>query len=176
MGKIEVICGGMFSGKTEELLRRIRRAKIAKQKTIVFKPNLDDRYKEDEIVSHDKNTMESIKLKDPINIIKFSIESDVIGIDEGQFFGDRLISVCEQLANEGKRVIVAGLDLDYKNRPFEPMPSLMAIAEEVMKIRAVCMVCGNEAGRSKRLGSEKKRVVVGEKDKYEARCRGCFDK
>jgi thymidine kinase len=175
-GWIEVICGSMFSGKSEELIRRLRRAKIAKQKVIAFKPRIDDRYDEDDIVTHDERRIESIRVTDAREILDY-VDSDtqVVGIDEGQFLGDGLPDVCEKLANDGVRVIVAGLDQDYTGRPFEPMPTLLAIAEYITKTLAVCMKCGKPANRTQRIIPSRERVVVGASEAYEARCRHCFD-
>lgn len=173
-GWIEVICGCMFSGKTEELIRRLRRAQIAKQKVIICKPKIDNRYSADRIVSHNTQSLDSIVI-DNINEIKeLSIEAQVIGIDEGQFFATDLVAVCEELANKGKRVIVAGLDQDYRGQPFEPIPHLLAVAEYITKTLAICMVCGNPADRTQRITDQHERVVVGAQNIYEARCRKCF--
>lgn len=177
-GRIEVICGSMFSGKTEELLRRLKRANIAKQKVIVFKPLLDNRYSQDSIVSHDKNSIESINIRQANTINTFDLQNiDVIGIDEAQFLDKRIISIVKKLANDGKRVIISGLDTDYKGEPFGSMPNLMSIADEVSKIHAVCMDCGGEANFTFRKPDVKisDTVLVGEKDKYEALCRNCFN-
>jgi thymidine kinase len=173
-GWIEVICGCMFSGKTEELIRRVRRAHIARQNVIVFKPRLDTRFGEDLIVSHSDQTHTSRSVDNPREILEYAKDYQVIGIDEAQFFSDDLVEVCESLANQGKRVIVAGLDQDYRGKPFEPVPQLLAIAEYITKTLAICMVCGNPADRTQRLTGEQERVLVGAKDHYEARCRKCF--
>ena len=174
-GCIEVICGSMFSGKSEELIRRLRRAKIAKQKVVAFKPALDDRYDEDSIVSHDDRRVESIPVADAREVLAYVDDAtEVVGLDEGQFLGEALPEVCEQLANRGIRVIVAGLDQDYLGRPFEPMPQIMAVAEYVTKTLAVCMQCGKPANRTQRLIHSDERVVVGATGAYEARCRACF--
>jgi thymidine kinase len=174
-GWIEVICGSMFSGKTEELIRRLRRAQIAKQKVMIFKPKLDNRYHPEQIVSHSDQRMESIPIAKANEILEHAgSEVQVVGIDEAQFFGSELVAVCEKLANQGKRVIVAGLDQDYLGRPFEPMPLLLAVAEFITKNLAICVQCGNPANRSQRIRASKERVLVGAADSYEARCRRCF--
>lgn len=173
-GWIEVICGSMFSGKTEETIRRLKRALIANKKVIIFKPIIDKRYHETQIVSHDENNMESIPVKDAQSILLHIKDAEVIAVDEAQFFDDKLPQVCETLALSGVRVIVAGLDMDFKGRPFGPMPNLMAIAEYVTKLHAICMVCGNIATHSYRKSSSNKKVVLGEQETYEARCRNCF--
>ena len=173
-GWIEVITGCMFSGKTEELLRRLRRSNFAGQKIIIFKPATDDRYSSDEVVSHDSTSMPSIVIKESRTILEYAQEYEVIGIDEGQFFDNELIPISEKLALLGKRVIIAGLDLDYKGVPFGPIPNLMAIAEYVTKVHAICSHCGNLATHSYRISEEDDRVLVGEKDKYEPRCRHCY--
>ncbi len=174
-GWIEVVCGSMFSGKTEELIRRIRRAQIAKQKVILFKPVMDDRYASNHVVSHDQRKIEAVPVRKAKEILSLAAEYEVVGIDEGQFLGMELVSVCETLANSGKRVIVSGLDQDYRGVPFEPMPQLLAIAEYITKSLAICMVCGNPANRSQRLVKSQERVVVGGTETYEARCRKCFN-
>jgi thymidine kinase len=173
---IEVIVGSMFSGKTEELIRRLRRAKYAKQSVQVFKPRIDNRYSETHVASHDQNMFESHVI-DGAREIETYIHRDtrVIGIDEGQFFGADLVDVVTRLANRGVRVIVAGLDQDWRGEPFYPMPSLMAIAEKVDKLQAVCVVCGEAASRTQRLVKSAAHVLVGDHDAYEARCRSCFD-
>jgi len=174
-GCIEVICGSMFSGKSEELIRRLRRAKIARQRVIAFKPAIDDRHEGDDIVSHDDRRIESICISSAKEILVHARRGvDVVGVDEGQFLGPELVAVCEELANRGVRVIVAGLDQDYLGRPFEPMPQLLAVAEYITKTLAVCMKCGRPANRTQRLIPSSKRVVVGASEAYEARCRGCF--
>lgn len=173
-GWIEVICGSMFSGKTEELIRRLNRAKFAKQKIEIFKPLTDTRYSEEEIVSHDKNSIRSTTVSSASEILLFGGDSDVVGIDEAQFFDDALIEVCSQLANQGKRVIIAGLDMDYKGLPFGPMPSLMAIAEFITKVHAICVKCGDIANHSFRIVDNDKKILLGETDSYEPRCRKCF--
>lgn len=175
-GWIEVICGSMFSGKSEELIRRLRRAKIAKQKIVAFKPRIDDRYDDEDIVSHDDRRVESIRIEDAGEIMDY-IDDDVqvVGIDEGQFLGSELPAVCEELAGRGVRVIVAGLDQDYLGRPFEPMPTLLAVAEYITKTLAVCMKCGKPANRTQRIIPSRERVVVGATGAYEARCRHCWN-
>ncbi|MDE3058604.1 MAG: thymidine kinase [Bacteroidota bacterium] len=173
-GWIEVIAGCMFSGKTEELIRRMRRAQIARQKIAIFKPRIDNRYSSSHIVSHSEQSLSSTVVDDASEIPALSRDAHVIGIDEGQFFKNDLVKVCEQLANEGKRVIVAGLDQDYRGVPFDPMPHLLAVAEYITKTLAICVVCGNPADRTQRLTQSHERVVVGAKDVYEARCRHCF--
>ena len=175
IGWIEVICGSMFSGKTEELIRRIKRAAIAHQQVQVFKPKLDDRYHETNIVSHDARMFESTIVDLAEEILQhIRFDTDVVGIDEAQFFDKTLVSVCETLANAKKRVIVAGLDQNYKGEPFHPIPELLAIAEDITKCMAICVRCGNLANRSYRISQEKGNIVVGAKDKYEARCLKCF--
>jgi thymidine kinase len=174
VGWIEVIVGSMYSGKTEELIRRLRRAQIARQKVEIFKPAIDDRYARDHIVSHGDRRIPSRTVRTAREILKHAHEAQVIGIDEGQFLGKELVTVCNTLADHGKRVIVAGLDQDYRGRPFEPMPELLAIAEYITKTLAICVVCGNEANRTYRKVRRGGRVVVGGADVYEARCRRCF--
>ncbi|MFH1016633.1 MAG: thymidine kinase [Pseudomonadota bacterium] len=174
-GWIEVVCGSMFSGKTEELIRRIRRAQIARQKVILFKPMMDDRYGSNHVVSHDQRKIEAVPVRTAKEILSLARDYEVVGIDEGQFLGMDLVGVCEDLANQGKRVIVSGLDQDYRGVPFEPIPQLLAIAEYITKSLAICMVCGNPANRSQRLVKSQERVVVGGTETYEARCRKCFD-
>jgi thymidine kinase len=173
-GSIEVICGSMFSGKTEELIRRIKRAKLAKQKIEIFKPLVDNRYHEFNVVSHDANFIVSTPVPSSSNILLLASNVDVVGIDEAQFFDSGLIDVCNQLANQGVRVIVAGLDMDFKGNPFGPIPSLLAIAEHVTKVHAICMKCGSLAHHSHRIGNDEKLVMLGESDNYEPLCRGCF--
>jgi thymidine kinase len=165
----------MFSGKTEELIRRSRRAEIAKQKVAIFKPRIDNRYSAQHIVSHSEQSLTSTVVDDASEILEQSKDAQVVGIDEGQFFKANLVEVCETLANQGKRVIVAGLDQDYRGKPFEPMPQLLAIAEYITKTLAICVVCGNPADRTQRKTHQADRVVVGAKDIYEARCRHCFE-
>ncbi len=173
-GWIEAICGCMFSGKTEELIRRVRRAHIAKQKVIVFKPQIDTRYSSDHIVSHSEQTHDSVSVKDAKNILEMVEDYHVVGIDEAQFFSQDIVDICDTLADKGKRVIIAGLDQDYRGKPFEPVPQLLAIAEYITKTLAICMVCGNPADRTQRISESQERVLVGAKDHYEARCRKCF--
>lgn len=175
-GRIEVVCGSMFSGKTEELIRRMKRAKFAKQKVEIFKPSLDTRYSEEDVVSHDKNTIRSTPIDSSGAILLLASDIDVVGIDEAQFFDDGLVEVCNQLANNGVRVIVAGLDMDYKGIPFEPIPALCAIADEVTKVHAICVKCGALAYVSHRLIHNDKRVLLGEKDEYEPLCRECYQR
>jgi len=174
-GWIEVIVGSMYSGKTEELIRRLRRAQIARQRVEIFKPAIDDRYAKDQIVSHSEVKIPSRAVKSAKDVLRWAHEAQVIGIDEGQFLGPGLLEVCERLARQGKRVIVAGLDQDYMGKPFEPMPQLLAIAEYITKTLAICVVCGNPANRSYRKKRRTARVVVGGADLYEARCRRCFE-
>jgi thymidine kinase len=174
-GWIEVIVGSMYSGKTEELIRRLRRAQIARQRVEIFKPALDDRYARDHIVSHSEQRIPSRVVGRARDILKHAHEAQVIGIDEGQFLGHDLVPVVESLARRGKRVIVAGLDQDYRGRPFEPMPELLAIAEYITKTLAICVVCGAPANRTYRKVRGGGRVVVGGQDLYEARCRRCFE-
>ncbi|MDE5423125.1 thymidine kinase [Ancylomarina sp. DW003] len=175
-GWIEVVAGSMFSGKTEELIRRLNRAKIARQKVEIFKPKVDTRYSEDEVVSHNSNAIRSTPVETAANILLLSSDVDVIGIDEAQFFDDGLAEVCNELANQGIRVIVAGLDMDFQGNPFGPIPGLMATAEYVTKVHAVCMSCGNLAQYSHRLSETDKLVLLGEKDAYEPLCRVCYRK
>lgn len=172
-GWIEVIAGCMFSGKTEELIRRLRRAKIAKQNVKIFKPKIDNRYSKNNIVSHNEQALPSILIDNINEVFDYSFEAQVIGIDEAQFFSDDIIDVCNKLANEGKRVIVAGLDQDYRGLPFEPMPKLLAIAEYITKTLAICVVCGNPADKTQRTSKDAELVLVGASDSYEARCRRC---
>jgi len=170
-GHIEVICGSMFSGKTEELIRRIRRAEIAKQRVKVFKPKIDNRYSEFEIVSHNEQAYPSEVIADAGEIPEKSFDAEVIGIDEAQFFDNNLIDICQQLADSGKRVIVAGLDQDYRSLPFEPIPQLLAIAEYITKTLAVCVICGAPANRTQRITDNNEQILVGAVNHYEARCR-----
>jgi len=175
-GWIEVIAGSMFSGKSEELIRRLRRAQIARQKVQIFKPSIDERYSETQIVSHSEMRIESSVVSSAGEILSLvGLDTDVVGIDEGQFFDQALVRVVNQLADQGKRVLIAGLDMDYLGRPFEPMPQLLAIAEDITKTRAICMNCGNPASYTQRLIHRRERVVVGAAGAYEARCRQCFD-
>lgn len=174
-GWIELICGPMFSGKTEELIRRLRRAQIARQRVAIFKPRTDDRYTTDHIVSHSQMKLKSHIVTHPEQILKHSCDAHAIGIDEAQFFNEDLVAVCRKMASGGKRVIVAGLDKDYRCRPFGAIPQLMVEAEYVTKLLAICMRCGQAANFSQRLSDEKDQIVVGQKDKYEARCRKCYE-
>lgn len=174
MGLIEVITGSMFSGKTEELIRRLKRAKIARQKVEIFKPIVDNRYSETEVVSHDENAIQSIPVSDSTKILDLASDVQVVGIDEAQFFDDGLIEVCNKLADRGVRVIVAGLDMDYKGRPFGPIPGLMAIAEYITKVHAICQRCGDLAQYSFRKSKEEELVLLGELDEYEPLCRKCY--
>jgi len=173
-GWIEVICGSMFSGKTEELIRRIKRAKIAHQKSVIFKPKSDTRYAEEHVVSHDENAILSVPISHSTEMFNLVEDATVIGVDEAQFFDKDLVKVCEKLAIQGKRVIIAGLDMDYLGNPFGPIPDLLAVAEYITKVHAICPHCGNLATHSYRLSTEKEQVVLGEKDKYEPRCRICY--
>ncbi len=175
IGWIEVVTGCMFSGKTEELIRRIRRAQYARQRVVVFKPGIDIRYSEDSVGSHSGQRLRSFSVSSAADIPGLVGDAQVVGIDEGQFLGGELPDVCERLANEGRRVIVAGLDTDYLGRPFEPMPHLLAIAEYITKNLAICVVCGNPADRSQRVVNRDTRFLVGETDAYEARCRLHWD-
>jgi thymidine kinase len=175
-GWIEVICGSMFSGKTEELIRRLKRARIANQKVKIFKPAIDVRYHAEHIVSHDENMIPSTPVGSSAEIPALAAEFNVIGIDEAQFFDDGVIEVANQLALRGARVIVAGLDMDYTGKPFGQIPNLLAIAEYITKLHAICMVCGNIASYSYRKTNQDDQVVLGEKNIYEPRCRQCFQK
>lgn len=173
-GSIEVICGSMFSGKTEELIRRVRRAQFARLDVEIFKPRVDTRYHTSEVISHDSNSIKSTPVHHSSEILRVSSTTKVVGIDEAQFFDNELPTVCNALANKGMRVIVAGLDMDFKGRPFGPVPSLMAIAEHVTKVHAVCMCCGAPANYSFRTVENDQKLLVGERESYEPRCRGCF--
>ncbi len=173
-GWIEVICGSMFSGKTEELIRRLKRARIANMRVEIFKPAKDSRYDMTKVVSHDENAIMSIPVSRSEEILEKSADIKVIGIDEAQFFDDQLPRVCETLALRGARIIVAGLDMDFKGHPFGPIPALLAMAEYVTKVHAICPHCGNLATHSYRLTAETETIVLGEKDKYEPRCRICY--
>tara|TARA_R110001592_G_scaffold138519_1_gene357865 strand:+ start:3253 stop:3831 length:579 start_codon:yes stop_codon:yes gene_type:complete len=173
-GWIEVVCGSMFSGKTEELIRRMKRAQFAKQKVEIFKPEVDTRYDEEKVVSHDANEIHSTPVPSSSNILILANNVDVVGIDEAQFFDDELVNVCNQLANSGVRVIVAGLDMDFKGKPFGPMPKIMACAEYVTKVHAICMKCGDLANHSFRFSENEKLVELGETESYEPLCRQCF--
>ena len=173
-GWIEVICGSMFSGKTEELIRRLKRAKIAKQKVEIFKPEVDNRYDDIAVVSHDENQIHSTPVPASANIPLLINDEAVIGIDEAQFFDMELVGVCNRLANQGMRVIVAGLDMDFQGKPFGPIPALLATAEYVTKVHAICVKCGNLANHSHRTNADEKLVMLGETESYEPLCRSCF--
>ncbi|EHQ28378.1 Thymidine kinase [Mucilaginibacter paludis DSM 18603] len=173
-GSVELICGSMFSGKTEELIRRLRRAQIARLNVEIFKPKTDTRYDENAVVSHDLNSIQSTPVENSSSILLLGSNTQVVGIDEAQFFDDELPSVCNKLANKGIRVIVAGLDMDFLGKPFGPMPAIMAIAESVTKVHAVCVRCGNPALYSYRLVSSDAKILLGEKETYEPRCRICY--
>ena len=173
-GRIEVICGSMFSGKTEELIRRMKRAKFAKQRVEIFKPAIDTRYSEEDVVSHDSHSIASTPIDSSASILLFTSEIDVVGIDEAQFFDSGLVDVCNQLANNGIRVIVAALDMDFKGNPFGPMPQLCAIADEVSKVHAICVKCGQLASFSHRTVKNEKQVLLGETSEYEPLCRECY--
>ena len=175
-GRIEVVCGSMFSGKTEELIRRLKRAKIARQRVIIFKPVLDTRYSDKDVVSHDHNSIHSIPVDTSAAIASQAKGYDVIGIDEAQFFDDGIVDVCNQLANNGVRVIVAGLDLDFKGVPFGPMPKLLSIADDVLKVHAICVRCGSLAYVSHRIVAGDRQVMLGEMKEYEPLCRECYKK
>ena len=174
-GWIEVICGGMFSGKTEELIRRIRRAEIANMSTIIFKPEIDNRYSLDKVVSHNNNSMKSKIIKNTNEIFNIGKNIDVVGIDEAQFFSSELIDECKNLAKNNTRVIIAGLDSDYRGLPFGSMPEIMCEADYLDKLTAICVKCGNPASCTQRITKEKDQVIIGETDIYEARCRSCFE-
>lgn len=173
-GWIEVVCGSMFSGKTEELIRRLKRAKIAKQKVEIFKPAIDVRYHIEDIVSHNQNAIRSTPVNTSDEILLMTSDCEVVGIDEAQFFDVGIVDVVNKLAENGKRVIIAGLDMDSKGVPFGPMPALMSIAEYVTKVHAICVVCGDIAHYSYRKVPDEQQVMLGESDTYEARCRKCF--
>ncbi len=175
VGWIEVITGCMFSGKTEELIRRIRRAQYARQRVAVFKPGIDNRYAEDSVGSHSGLRLRSFQIERAVEIPALVGDAEVVGIDEAQFLGPELVEIAERLANGGRRVIVAGLDMDYRGQPFEPLPQLLAVSEYITKNLAICMVCGNPADRSQRVVNRDARFLVGESDAYEARCRRCWD-
>lgn len=184
-GRIEVICGSMFSGKTEELIRRIKRATFARQRVVIFKPQIDTRYSEEEVVSHDRNAVMSVPLSTSAEILNYlsshatskdGYDFDVVGIDEAQFFGMDLVAVCNQLANNGVRVIIAGLDMDFQCTPFGPIPALCAVADEVTKVHAICVKCGALAYVSHRLVHDQNQVLIGEQAEYEPLCRECYKK
>ena len=175
-GRIEVVCGSMFSGKTEELIRRMKRAKFAKQRVEIFKPRIDTRYSDVDVVSHDQNAIKSTPVESSSTILLLASDIDVVGIDEAQFLDDGLVDVCNELAYRGIRVIIAGLDMDFKGVPFGPMPALCAIADDVTKVHAICVRCGNLAYVSHRLVADDKRVLLGETSEYEPLCRDCYQK
>lgn len=175
-GRVEVICGSMFSGKTEELIRRMKRAKFAKQKVEIFKPAIDTRYSDEDVVSHEGNAIPSTPVENAASILLLGSDCDVLGIDEAQFFDDQIVYVCNELAARGIRVIVAGLDLDFKGQPFGPMPALLAIADEVTKVHAICVNCGALAYVSHRIVAGDKQVLLGETQEYEPLCRECYAK
>lgn len=175
-GWVEVICGSMFSGKTEELIRRLKRVRIAHLKARIFKPVIDTRYHAEKIVSHDEQSAESMPISHSSQILSLAEGMDVVGIDEAQFFDNEIIDVCETLANKGSRVIVAGLDMDFSGKPFGPMPQLLSIADFVTKLHAICMQCGAIAHYSYRKSKDDQQLLIGEKDQYEPRCRRCFSK
>ena len=174
-GSIEVICGSMFSGKTEELIRRMKRAQFAKQKVEIYKPCIDVRYSEDKVVSHDSHSIPSIPIQSPAAMLQIPEDVEVVGIDEAQFFDSSLVEVVQALANRGVRVIIAGLDTDFLGKPFGPMPALMAVAEDIQKVHAICVRCGSPANHSHRLVANDELVVLGEKDEYEPLCRHCYN-
>ena len=175
-GRIEVVCGSMFSGKTEELIRRMKRAQFAKQKVEIFKPSIDVRYSDEDVVSHDRNAIPSTPIDSSASILLLSSDVEVVGIDEAQFLDNHLPDVCNELANRGVRVIVAGLDMDFKGVPFGPIPALCAIADDVTKVHAICVKCGSLAYVSHRLVASDKRLLLGETDSYEPLCRECYNK
>ena len=174
-GCVEVICGSMFSGKTEELIRRLKRAQFANQKIAIFKPTIDNRYSDVDVVSHDLHSITSTPVDSPVKMLAVPDDVQVVGIDEAQFFDERIVDVVQTLANRGVRVIIAGLDTDFLGKPFGPMPALMAIAEDVQKVHAICVRCGNLANHSHRLSASTKLVELGEKDVYEPLCRQCYN-
>lgn len=176
IGSIEVVVGSMFSGKTEELIRRLKRAKIARQTVEIYKPIIDVRYSEDEVVSHDENSIRSTPIENSANILLLAGDVDVIGIDEAQFFDKGLLDVVVKLANMGIRVIIAGLDMDFKGAPFGPIPGLMAVADHITKVHAICVRCGSIAQFSHRISAKEQVVLLGEKDIYEPLCRSCYNK
>jgi len=173
-GWIEVVCGAMFSGKTEELIRRLKRASFAHQKVVIFKPSIDIRYSNTKVVSHDENALIAISVSKSLDILEHVGEASVVGIDEAQFFDNGLVKVCEKLALSGKRVVVAGLDMDFQGKPFGPIPSLLAVAEYITKVHPICVHCGNLATHSYRFSTDQSKVLLGEKDSYEPRCRKCY--
>ena len=173
-GRVEVICGSMFSGKTEELIRRMKRAKFAKQKVEIYKPAIDTRYSDEDVVSHEGNSIQSTPVESSASILLMGSDSDVIGIDEAQFFDAGIVDVCNELASRGIRVIVAGLDLDFRGQPFGPMPALCAIADDVTKVHAICVRCGALAYVSHRIVAGEKQVLLGETHEYEPLCRECY--
>ncbi|MBO6017974.1 MAG: thymidine kinase [Prevotella sp.] len=175
-GRIEVVCGSMFSGKTEELIRRLRRAQFAKQRVEIFKPAIDVRYSEEDVVSHDQNHIRSTPIDSSASILLLSSDIDVVGIDEAQFLDNGLPDVCNELANRGVRVIIAGLDMDFRGVPFGPMPALCAIADDVTKVHAICVKCGSLAYVSHRTVADDRRVLLGETQEYEPLCRECYQK
>ncbi|MCR5159250.1 MAG: thymidine kinase [Prevotella sp.] len=175
-GRIEVVCGSMFSGKTEELIRRMRRAQFARQRVEIFKPSIDVRYSDEDVVSHDQKHIPSTPIDSSASILLLANDIDVVGIDEAQFFDMGLVDVCNELANRGVRVIVAGLDMDFRGVPFGPMPALCAIADDVTKVHAICVRCGNLAYVSHRKVENDKRVLLGETQEYEPLCRECYKK
>ena len=175
-GRIEVVCGSMFSGKTEELIRRMRRAEFARQKVEIFNPAIDTRYSDEDVVSHDRHTIQSTPVDSSASILLLSGDTEVVGIDEAQFFDMGLVDVCNELANRGVRVIIAGLDMDFKGVPFGPMPALCAIADDVTKVHAICVKCGNLAYVSHRIVDSDRRVLLGETQEYEPLCRECYQK
>ena len=174
-GSIEVICGSMFSGKTEELIRRMKRAQFAKQKVAIYKPCIDVRYSEENVVSHDAHSISSTPINSPAQMLELSADVEVVGIDEAQFFDESIVEVVQTLANKGIRVIIAGLDTDFMGKPFGPMPALMAVAEDIQKVHAICVRCGSPANHSHRLSKSAELVVLGETDIYEPLCRHCYN-
>ena len=174
-GSIEVICGSMFSGKTEELIRRMKRAQFAKQKVEIYKPCVDVRYSEDKVVSHDFHSIPSTPIDSPAKMLELSSDVEVVGVDEAQFFDSSIVEVVQTLANKGIRVIIAGLDTDFLGKPFGPMPALMAVAEDIQKVHAICVRCGSPANHSHRLSKSEELVLLGEKDEYEPLCRHCYN-
>ena len=174
-GWIEIVCGSMFSGKTEELIRRLKRAKIANQRVLVVKPEIDERFDKEKVISHDESAIDAVPIKNAAQLLEFADKYDVIGIDEAQFFDMPLVEVSQNLALKGVRIIIAGLDLDYKGVPFGPMPHLLAVAEYITKVHAICVHCGNLATHSYRKISNDAQIMIGEKNEYEPRCRTCYD-